>query len=129
MKTLFPLELPRQDVPRIPGLSYFADYITPAEERNLVAAIDAQPWDTSWDRRRQPYGVSYGKEAGSRADIPPWGLELARRMHAQGLTERQFDQMLINEYLPGQGIAWHRDYDPFDRTVVSSRGAARVAVT
>jgi alkylated DNA repair dioxygenase AlkB len=27
--------------------------------------------------------------------------------------------MLINEYLPGQGITLHRDYTPFDRTVVS----------
>ena len=27
--------------------------------------------------------------------------------------------MLVNEYLPGQGIALHRDYEPFGRTVVS----------
>jgi alkylated DNA repair dioxygenase AlkB len=27
--------------------------------------------------------------------------------------------MLVNEYVPGQGIAPHRDYAPFDRTVVS----------
>jgi alkylated DNA repair dioxygenase AlkB len=32
---------------------------------------------------------------------------------------RPFDQMLVNEYLPGQGISLHRDYEPFDRTVVS----------
>jgi alkylated DNA repair dioxygenase AlkB len=30
-----------------------------------------------------------------------------------------FDQMLVNEYLPGQGIAPHRDYAAFGRTVVS----------
>ena len=30
-----------------------------------------------------------------------------------------FDQMLVNEYLPGQGIAMHLDDAPFDRTVVS----------
>lgn len=36
-----------------------------------------------------------------------------------GITERPFDHMLINEYLPGQGISMHRDYQPFDRTVVS----------
>jgi alkylated DNA repair dioxygenase AlkB len=30
-----------------------------------------------------------------------------------------FDQMLVNEYLPGQGISLHRDYEPFGRTVVS----------
>jgi alkylated DNA repair dioxygenase AlkB len=40
-------------------------------------------------------------------------------MASEGISERLFDQMLINEYLPGQGIALHRDYEPFDRTVVS----------
>jgi alkylated DNA repair dioxygenase AlkB len=27
--------------------------------------------------------------------------------------------MLVNEYLPGQGIALHRDYAPYGRTVAS----------
>jgi alkylated DNA repair dioxygenase AlkB len=40
-------------------------------------------------------------------------------MCAEGISERPFDHMLVNEYLPGQGIALHRDYSPFDRTVVS----------
>ena len=40
-------------------------------------------------------------------------------MHREGLSERPFDQMLVNEYQPGQGIALHRDHSPFDRTVVS----------
>jgi alkylated DNA repair dioxygenase AlkB len=38
---------------------------------------------------------------------------------AEKITNRAFDQLLVNEYLPGQGIALHRDYEPFDRTVVS----------
>jgi alkylated DNA repair dioxygenase AlkB len=40
-------------------------------------------------------------------------------VHEQGISHRPFDQMLINEYFPGQGIALHKDYEPFDRTVVS----------
>jgi alkylated DNA repair dioxygenase AlkB len=40
-------------------------------------------------------------------------------MLRDGISEREFDQMLVNEYEPGQGIAMHRDYEPFDRTVVS----------
>src|SRR3954467_6946430 len=50
------------------------------------------------------------------------GSHTANNMGNQGLegvSDRPFDQMLINEYLPGQGIALHRDYSPFDRTVVS----------
>jgi alkylated DNA repair dioxygenase AlkB len=117
--TLFPIDVEERDLPAIPGLRYLPAYITEAAERELVAAIDAEPWDTSWDRRRQPYGAAYGRDDGLRTAIPDWGQSLAARMFAEGLSERPFDQMLINEYLPGQGIALHRDYEPFDRTVVS----------
>ena len=30
-----------------------------------------------------------------------------------------FDQLLVNEYLPGQGISLHTDYAPFGPTAVS----------
>jgi alkylated DNA repair dioxygenase AlkB len=40
-------------------------------------------------------------------------------MLAEGVADRPFDQMLVNEYEPGQGISSHRDYAPFGRTVVS----------
>jgi alkylated DNA repair dioxygenase AlkB len=116
---LFPPEVAREDVPDIPGLSYRPNYITPAEEAELVAAIDQEDWDTTWDRRRQPYGAAYGAGAQTQRPIPAWGQKLAQRMHWEGISERVFDQLLINEYLPGQGIALHRDYSPFDRTVVS----------
>jgi alkylated DNA repair dioxygenase AlkB len=119
MRTLFPLEVAAADVPQIPGLAYLPDYIAAAEEAKLVAAIDREVWDTTWDRRRQPYGAAYGDADQAPRPIPAWGQKLADRMHHEGLCERPFDQMLINEYLPGQGIALHRDYSPFDRTVVS----------
>ena len=79
----------------------------------------SQVWDTSWERRRQAYGWSYGRSRGPNRPIPEWGKTLAQRMHDEELSERVFDQMLVNEYLPGQGIAVHRDCEPFDRTVVS----------
>jgi alkylated DNA repair dioxygenase AlkB len=119
MSTLFLPSVEREDVPRIAGLSYLPQYITAEEESALVAAIDREPWDTSWDRRRQPYGWSYGKAGSQRPPIPGWGQSLADRMFRQRISDRAFDQMLINEYLPGQGIALHCDYQPFDRTVAS----------
>lgn len=119
MDSLFPITVEAQDIPNIPGLSYLPEYVSESEEAALVAAIDAEVWDTSWERRRQPYGSAYGQEAGLGREIPFWGRALAARMHRDGVSNRLFDQMLINEYLPGQGIALHRDYLPFDRTVVS----------
>ena len=118
MTTLFPPTVGARDVPVIPGLVYVPEYVTAEQEHQLVALIDARPWDTQWKRRRQPYGVSYGK-VGDMPPIPDWGQQLADRLLAGGVTDTPFDQMLVNEYLPGQGIALHRDYQPFGRTVVS----------
>jgi alkylated DNA repair dioxygenase AlkB len=119
MRSLFPFENRPAPLPEIPGLRYLPDYITQAQEQELAAAIDAEPWNTNWERRRQLYGATYGRQDEAVRPIPDWGQDLAARMHLEGLGERQFDQMLINEYLPGQGIAFHLDYEPFDRTVVS----------
>jgi alkylated DNA repair dioxygenase AlkB len=118
MAPLFPIA-EQQPRPTIAGLSYHNSYITATEESELLAAIDAEPWDTTWKRRRQHYGVSYGKADGSTSAIPTWARPLVRRLHDDGIGDRPFDQMLVNEYFPGQGISMHKDYEPFDRTVVS----------
>jgi alkylated DNA repair dioxygenase AlkB len=118
--SLFPID--DDPIPDIPGLQYVLEYISPAEEAELCRAIDAMPWDTAWERRRQPYGSGYGGSRGegvANIPIPDWGRKLADRIYNNGYGERPFDQMLVNEYEPGQGIALHCDYDPYDRTVVS----------
>jgi len=119
MPTLFSTTDDIEDVPDIPGLSYHPDYINVIEESQLVAAIDREPWNTEWKRRRQPYGAAYGTSGQSRPPIPDWARFLVDRLQAEHISDRPFDQMLVNEYFPGQGISLHRDYDPFDRTVVS----------
>ena len=119
MATLFPITVEHSDLPDIPGLGYLREYVTAEEEAQLTAAIDVGDWDTSWDRRRQYFGATYGRDAGPVRALPEWGLALAERMYRDGISERPFDQMLVNEYLPGQGIALHHDHKPFDRTVVS----------
>ena len=118
METLFPLAVTAADVPPVPGLNYLPEYVSEAEERELVEAIDALPWNTDWKRRRQPYGAGYGSR-GAGTPIPDWGRRLADRLLQDGVTDEPFDQMLVNEYQPGQGISAHRDYLPFGRTVVS----------
>jgi len=104
--------------PAIPGLAYVEGFVTPAYEMELVASIDRGHWDTTWERRRQLYGQSYGRREQVQP-LPAWGRELAEKIaRAAGLAQ-PFEQMLVNEYLPGQGIAFHRDYEPFDHTVAS----------
>nr|AXL05482.1 hypothetical protein AYO47_09970 [uncultured bacterium] len=117
MNRLFPIDDPSP--PDIPGLRYVAEYLSVADEEAIARAIDAAAWDTSWERRRQPYGAAYGNRSAAVAAIPEWGRQLANRIFAERFSVRPFDQMLVNEYLPGQGISLHRDYEPYDRTVVS----------
>lgn len=119
MNALFPIRVEPADIPVIPGLIYLSEFITPEQEQELVAAIDSEPWDTTWDRRRQPYGGTYGPGLDETPPIRDWGRALADRIHAERLCEQPFDHVLVNEYLPGQGIALHLDYRPFDRTVAS----------
>jgi alkylated DNA repair dioxygenase AlkB len=118
MATLFPHEVTPEDVPSIGGLVYLPRFLDQSEEDRLIQAIEALPWDTTWQRRRQLYGGAYGK-GDAAADIPAWGHELAKRIFDAGLAREPFNHMLVNEYLPGQGIALHRDYQPFGRTVAS----------
>jgi alkylated DNA repair dioxygenase AlkB len=112
MNTLFSLADDLRGTPAISGLSYFPEYVTSNEEADLL-------WDSSWARRRQFYGKTYGEGTSVGTPVPDWAHFLIVRTQHDELTERPFDQMLVNEYLPGQGIALHRDYEPFDRTVAS----------
>ena len=119
MSLLFPVNVEPDDVPDISGLKYHSHYITASEELELAEMIDQGSWNCTWERRRQLFGGAYGQDEGLILEIPDWGISLAKRMFKEQLTDRPFDQMLVNEYLPGQGIAMHRDHKPFDRTIVS----------
>lgn len=115
MQTLFATMDPV--VPAIEGLRYIPNFLTASDHNRLLTLIDAAPWNTNWKRRVQPYGGAYGSS--SSAPMPLWAKELAERLHNMYLTPFICDHMLVNEYLPGQGIAPHADYDLYDRTVVS----------
>jgi alkylated DNA repair dioxygenase AlkB len=104
-------------IPSIPGLTYQTEFLSREEHDQLLSVIDALPWNTQWKRRIQPYGYSYGSSTG--APMPAWGSAIAERLYVQGLAPFICDQLLVNEYLPGQGIFPHADYQTYDRTVVS----------
>jgi alkylated DNA repair dioxygenase AlkB len=115
--------------PLAPGLSYVESYISREEERELLGAVDRQQWRTDWKRRRQVYGVAYsGPQAGSKLEpLPTWLDWLVARVLADGYLEGQVVNSVINEFLPGQGIAPHVDHLEFGPTVVAvSLGGATV---
>jgi len=80
----------------------------------------------------QQYGYQYdyknGEFSSSRylGELPDWLDEISRRFCKDGLTVRGSDQVIINEYEPGQGIVGHIDCIPcFGSTVITlSLGSA-----
>jgi len=50
--------------------------------------------------------------------LPDWLGKLAQRLYDEtGLFDRVPEQVIVNEYLPGQGIATHIDHRGFGPTV------------
>ncbi len=120
--------------PEIPGLVYIPDFIDADTEAALIATIDQQPWLHDLKRRVQHYGWRYDYKArGITQDlrigpIPDWLNGLCEHLAADGIFSRVPDQVIINEYQPGQGISAHIDCVPcFGDTIASlSLGSACV---
>jgi alkylated DNA repair dioxygenase AlkB len=113
--------------PSVPGLVYVEGYVSRDEERELLRAIDGEPWLTDYKRRRQVYGVAYsGPQAGTKLKaLPPWLSWLVTRVRHDGWLDAEVVNAVVNEYLPGQGISAHFDHPAFGPTVVAvSLGAA-----
>jgi alkylated DNA repair dioxygenase AlkB len=123
--SLFPLET-TFPLLEIHGLCYIPNFITTAEEQALLQAIDAQPWLTDLKRRVQHYGWKYDYTA-RRVDetmrlgsLPDWLMVLCQKLERHGYFSKPPDQVIINEYQPGQGISPHIDCVPcFEETIAS----------
>ncbi len=115
---------PSPDVPTnwpnvIPGLTYKPDFLSEAEERQLVETIDRQPWSEELQRRVQHYGWLYDYSA-RRVDstmhigpLPEWAQAIAERLFQEGLVPHMPNQVIVNEYVGDQGISRHVDSDSF----------------
>ena len=119
-------QTPSEKILNIPGLHYYPDFISESLEAQLIETIDGQPWLTDLKRRVQHYGYKYDYKARSvdpsmyLGPLPDWANLVTRELHAYGLMPRMPDQLIVNEYEPGQGISPHVDCKPcFDNTIVS----------
>src|SRR5262249_10659864 len=107
-------------------LRYVADYLDEPRERALIEEIDGMPWLTELRRRVQHYGYKYdykGRKVTPEmylGPLPAWLQPLCQELKDRGLMPRVADQVIINEYTPGQGIAPHVDCVPcFADTIAS----------
>ncbi len=99
----------------IHGLTYVPDFITEAEEKELVEKIDGEDWSTELQRRVQHYGWRYDykarhvDESMQLGDLPEWVADIARRLVERKLVPTIPDQVIVNEYVGEQGISKHVD--------------------
>ncbi len=110
----------------ISGLQYFPEYISEAEEQQLLALVESHPWMHELRRRVQHYGYCYDyrrrsiKQSMALGGLPDWLNTLGHHFYEDGFFTEIPDQVIINEYLPGMGIAPHVDCEPcFKGTILS----------
>jgi len=133
--TLLPEDGSSSDLP--PGLLYEPEFVDADEEDGLLHEIDSEdaPWLSDLSRRVQHYGFKYDYRARRivrsmhLGPLPGWLRDLADKV--TGFVEsnegfesveplQPFDQAIINEYEPGQGISAHVDCEPCFGPVVAT---------
>jgi alkylated DNA repair dioxygenase AlkB len=123
---LFNQNIIQENILSINGLEYHDNFITSAEHSELINIIDEQPWLDDLKRRVQHYGYKYDYKRRNidktmhLGEIPDWCKNIGIKLQANGIIDFMPDQVIINEYLPGQGISNHIDCEPcFNDTIIS----------
>lgn len=108
------------------GLEYIPNFISPDEQEKLLQQIDEQPWSQELKRRVQHYGYRYDYKSRSVAPsmylgaLPDWAAKIAQRITLENYMNVLPDQVIVNEYQPGQGISQHIDCEScFTDTIIS----------
>ena len=110
----------------IDGLQYVPDYLDKKQQVALQEKVDEAPWMNTFKRRVQHYGYVYDYRKRNidlsmhLGALPHWLQTLADALANDNFIKDIPDQVIVNEYYPGQGIAPHIDCEPcFTDTVVS----------
>ena len=113
--------------PLIAGLAYREEIVTPEEESDLIARLEAlavspfrfQGW--LGNRKTRSFGWRYDFDDASFTPtdpIPEWLDPLrARAADLAGVPPEAFRHALVARYDPGAGIGWHKDRDVFEQVV------------
>ena len=104
------------------GMSLLEDFITADEECSLLEFADGSDWKTELRRRVIHFGAryDYGGRVGTPGSAPPipdqisW---LGDRVRMVNGMSRGSMAVIVNEYLPGQGIGAHIDHPDWGPTV------------
>ena len=123
---LQPIEEKEVLIETVPGLRYIENYITANEHGALLTHVDNGLWLDDLKRRVQHYGFKYNYRARKVdmsmriGELPEWLKSLSKKLHQDEYMPEVADQVIVNEYRPGQGISAHIDCEPcFKDTIVS----------
>lgn len=120
-----------RDVGGVKGLWYLPRFLESSLQTALLEEVDARPWLDDLKRRVQHYGYRYNYKARSIdhsmaiGPLPEFAVRVADALIEVGLLEKIPDQLIVNEYQPGQGITPHIDCVPCfaNRIVTVSLGS------
>lgn len=112
----------------ISGISYFADWLSEEDAANLERAVRSARSDkwvqlrTSGRKLQQWGGIAGGSKSDQKTGpfpLPAYQTALADRLVKEGVfsPELRPNHVLVNEYMPGQGIMAHRDGPAYHNTV------------
>ena len=107
------------------GLLYIPNFLSFSQEQELISIIDSNEWDFSLKRVTEHYGWKYDytsrtvKDKDFLGPLPDWLANLENKIYNTGHFSCHFNQVIINQYLPGQGISRHVDKFIFGPEIVS----------
>ena len=108
------------------GLIYIPSFISNRTASSIIEAIDSHDWQNSLRRRVQHYGWSYNYKSRriNQQDwlgpLPDFASPVVEQLLDTNIFDQPPDQLIVNEYEPGQGIAAHVDCEPcFGDTIAS----------
>jgi len=109
-----------------PGASLIDDFVSVVREQELLSCIGGAAWLRDLSRRVQHYGWRYDYRARRVSEdawlgpLPKWLQQEIGRFSGSGLFDEPPDQVIVNEYEPGQGIAPHVDCVPCFGPIIAS---------
>ncbi|EFJ05531.1 hypothetical protein SELMODRAFT_136984 [Selaginella moellendorffii] len=107
------MELSKYAVGRVDSIFYIPDFITAAEQSFLLHQVNSAPsskWKTLTNRRLQNWGGIVESNGLVPQPLPSWLTKITEKISSvTGLFPSPINHVLVNEYLPGQGIMLHQD--------------------
>ncbi|KAG9458537.1 hypothetical protein H6P81_003045 [Aristolochia fimbriata] len=97
----------------LPTIIYIPNFFSDSEQAQLLNQVYQAPvskWKSLKNRRLQNWGGVVHEKGLLPQELPAWLTKITQRIYEQtGLFPAPINHVLINEYLPDQGIMPHQD--------------------